>query len=809
KYFQYHQGGPAPNTVMLDEYGGIAVWNYPGDGKFPNNAKPDAVTAKNDIDDKGICINGTQVANTDSYQPNTVPNGMDVNGDGAVDCDDYPYNAFDAPKSNYDGKSGIFGTTTFDAGAGGNDLNEKDWKSITYHWFVGAYIYDTNAEQCRWYKSEVKTGTLDDRSVCVTRVNTDTQPKSVIDGEEIVPDFARRRIYHVKLQLDKDDLFRFAMPLSPTTSVPLDKSEFYYVWVEFDYPVCTWEPRDLHPMNPDDPKETVMIPSYYDLVRKEDGHDSYRDISYDPLAGGTGVPQDKGYKVRIVDREGPVLIYREEGGAYPEGATTADMFPRRIEYTLRDNNPNCALLPDYFALRIQLKNPSIVAGKWDNEKYPLSEYHRYAHNSESTLNYDTDLSSQPEGSSPKPQQVMQTLFDRVLKPDNHNNAVSRYYYLFGQMDEDNIHRYLDIFHAKRSVGPMPENFDNTIYWYVEGRDKNGNLLNDKIPPVNPGPKENYWRHLGTVSMHDNDPPEVSFVVTIPKLGREIKYQVSDDGRDDIMYDAPQYGFVNDGGNTEIDRSTTPDQTALVDYTVWGNGTLLPLNNEGGTTRGKIYIIVTGNGSRGEPQLGKQHIFDYCGDGGQGADSFNMIETDLAGCIDGTNFLDFGALLQKRRASPAIPAILGLDEDMRIGFELRARDNVDHICPQQSNNKSHNLTQNHDGDFPVTLMKNLKPVVVKTAEFGQGWGASPSVNINIGTDEYNYLHAVHFAQFRESTNIPLESPDSEWFEIEVTDKAGNLRSFKIPFRILDTTLLDELLKRQKEQIRFLDSQSEVE
>ena len=52
-------------------------------------------------------------------------------------------------------------------------------------------------------------------------------------------------------------------------------------------------------------------------------------------------------------------------------------------------------------------------------------------------------------------------------------------------------------------------------------------------------------------------------------------------------------------------------------------------------------------------------------------------------------------------------------------------------------------------------------------------------------------------------MALTLENSEYIRIRVKDATGNVRAMQIPFRILDTRLLDELLKRKKDKVLYFD------
>ncbi|MDD2714529.1 MAG: hypothetical protein PHW04_01410 [Candidatus Wallbacteria bacterium] len=801
KYFQYHLGD-ASITSKVDSYDGVGIWNYDkpspgGDGRKPNNYKPSVNT---DINDKAACLTGS---------PGDLVAGgsADINSDGKSTLEDYPYNGIDVPVSNDNG-TGIFGTSQLDPGAGNSHLDrKKDWGEIQYHWYVGAFIFDNSSGTpiYRWTQTMIKKGDLSDDTVVEYRNNTDGPLDETVPWDTWnPPNFADRQVFKVKLNLTpQQKLFEFVMPLS---GAPDSKFACYYLWLDFDYPCVKWEPRDQVP--------DVVPPkyNYYDLTCDTKRHTSYHDID-------TASPNSKdfGYQIEVVDTEGPALYYYVTDD-YADGGTTADLFPREIQYVVLDNNPNVALKPNDFKLRVQIENPTANSGnrRFDQlqDRTVDSVYTDY----QSQLDTSVQI---PEGSlvdlsgDSKIDDDFALLIGSVDTPpdDSSYYHVSQPGKLGGLMRY--MHRFLYLYNPKDTVGPLPENYASYLYWYVYGTDGKGNYLNSNgtpiIPPEAAGEAVDPiapWKYAAKLLVHDNDPPELSFTVVIPKLNRVIKYQVADDDRDDIFLE-PKYGFGDEGmGGTRIDDSTTPGLTALVDNTEWGGTGLNPLNN-GTSERGKIRIIVTGDG-KNEPRLvdGNDetvdkplNIFDYFID--KNVYSLDAIDQPMPGNnYMKAEFFDFSQYIGDK--TPDKPNVLGIDEDMRVAFEVKARDNVD--CIENQPFISHNLIEGHNGAFPVTFAGNVKIEVKKTpgvTDPDGAWINLPTENIPIMTDNTGHKHAIFFTQFKESTRLDFEQLplEPELLKISVTDKSNNTRAILVPFWILDTKLMDELLKRQKTRIEY--------
>ena len=798
KYFQYYQGANGA-SIKLDEYNGVCVWNYPNDGLLPNNAIPNAA----DVNAKTSCISGGAGS--------AVTGGADINGDGAVTVEDYPYNGFDIAFSNKDGSGkGKYGTCTEDAGPGASYLSDRDWKEIKYHWYVGAYIYqgDHNAGtgNFQWVQKEIKTGNLADDCI-VSRINVDSVDDPVPGETHASDNDPNRRMFKVRLNLKYDidgngtgdTPPKFVMPLSPSNPSSFNSypTGCYYLWVTFDYPTAKWEPRDEKLDSNGNPTGTY---SYYDLVCGQSMSDSYKGI--DPNTAQSG---NLGYQVFVTDTEGPA-VYTE--GNYDQGGTTGDLFPRKIKYTVRDNNPNNPLSASNFGIKVQIDNPSTDqnggSSQFDNQPFRTATYTTY-----NSTNTTLDTSINPaEGGDPG-SGGLQVDFDKLFPTPNSSCLIDNtdWYSASGGL-ENNIHRIINLYTNDHVVGPLAENYNNDLYWYVYGSDSQGNTIHDNIPPLYNDPSTGYtatkpWDCLNTITVHDNDPPELSFSVIIPKLNRTITYQVTDDGRDDI-FDNPTMGYVDEStissGNDIKDEATPWLKTALADYTMWDdvNGGLFALDNNNGTERGKCYIKVTGDGVS-EPRLMDTNgvdqplqIYDYFI--GQGSYMLDPSDKPAGNTYCDNEFFDFGEFITDK--TPNAPHILAIDEDTRVAFEVKARDNVDSF----GNTKySHNLIQSDTVTFAISVSHDP---INYTPDFADGWTNIPISNITLISDgDPARKHAIFFTQFRESTHFnPAANPEEvEWFKVTVTDNAGNIRAFKLPFRIMDTQLIDELLKRQKEAL----------
>ncbi|MDD2715517.1 MAG: hypothetical protein PHW04_06440 [Candidatus Wallbacteria bacterium] len=831
KYLQPYQAGPPPAPTTndtevpsswLDEYNGIGVWNYAGGG-MPNNAVPGAGDANN----MANCLRGNP--------GDPVPGGKDNNLDGKITLEDYPYNGFDVPKPNGDVATRV-GTFTGDEDGStpnpispgqatpipGNALIDKDWESIKFAWYVGAYIWDSKANPpfFRWFQTKVRDGNLTDRNLVVSKVRA-----KEIDAFDRMPeegqppaDMNRRKLYRVEIKLDPADIHKWVMPLSPADD---QKAPFYYVWVEFNYPTLDWQPRDMQPPE----ANATPVPSYYDLVCGADARNSYRNIDntaaqYVPPEGD--VSKFKSYLVEVKDKEGPALYYKHRFIAKGDGSTTGDIFPRNLDYLVVDNNPNHKLNQSDFNMLIQIANPSARDGNGKYDNNPDSEQRNVYHDYQcgipnptelGGINFEGALIDTESGDYNKDvcnisgDGKIQNDFDKMVI--NERDDTDYYQKTGAELGLlRHIHRYMYLRIPKDTVGPMAANYDNLLYWFVCGKDATGNTMNMQgsswtIPPRDVVANVP-WSFLAKVDNQDNDAPELMFLISIPKLGRVINFIQADDDRDNI-FDDPKYGFADESMNSAVISAASPEKTALSDTMVWdeNTNTLLELDNLNGTKRGRIRITVTGDGVE-EPKLERTVLSDYF----LTPTKYELDPADKpsgASCMESPffNFMEY-LKLKPEAGGAGKPYVIGIDEDMRVMFEVRARDNVDYIEPEKL--VSHNLMQEHggSGNFPFTFQNAVKEITHNFTQGIEGELSLPNQNISIDNIYPDQLrHAVCFFQFRDSTRIDLNDVDRtvEWIKVEVKDKAGNIRAFEIPFRILDTKLMDELLKRKKMDIKF--------
>lgn len=362
-----HEAGGIGDKQLMETYNGIGVWDY----------EPECVSAAGGARSWGLPaydgVGEDFVRGAPAKPPNcfsgaggsgTIEAALRNFGEippGGIKIQPPPYvTAANAP---------VWGTSPGTAlwieGAGTTSnpekpLNIADRGAIEYEWYAAGERLDDGGG-----KTALGCETIDGRSVpaiLIARGRLSDEapfPKTFTgtNGENAVRWVGgyknRDRRFQVKVNLR----YAFDTPLAPGK---------YFLYIKFRYPKLKWEGRSpKKDENGAEARDTAGDPiyAYYDLVPDGYGETSYNAANWAEMSDGSA---PAGFAVTVNDRQPPQAYFSagdaaadpDPASALPEGslpktgvifrgATTGDPFPFDINYTVCDNNPNCAIPSAY------------------------------------------------------------------------------------------------------------------------------------------------------------------------------------------------------------------------------------------------------------------------------------------------------------------------------------------------------------------------------------------------------------------------------------------------------------------------------